>query len=408
MKVLLVNNLYGAQARGGAEFVVALEAQGLRRRNHDVAIVSAVPERNAPPPGVCIPGLAKSLCDTGIGYQKSEAGIEHYSYYPPNQYFYDDLAGKSWLSRVVWHWLDIFNWRSARQLEKILAVVQPDVVHTHNLMGLGFAVPNMVWRKQLRHVHTVHDVQLLHPSGLLPNDWRPRWPHEYAYLFLMRRLMGSPAVVIFPSEFAKRRHEQLGFFSKSTKVVLRNPAPVVKKSNRSIEDQHFVFVGQLEEHKGIIDLLDAWERWTDRGEARLTVIGDGALRSVVSERLAEMTQAEYVGAVFGAELNEYLDQASCLVVPSRVMENAPMVILQAMSRGVPVLAARSGGIPELVSENKTGWLFEPGDIAGLLNGLRVASSGSVDWSALAQAAREAVANQTEESHIDGLVSVYRG
>lgn len=85
-----------------------------------------------------------------------------------------------------------------------------------------------------------------------------------------------------------------------------------------------------------------------------------------------------------------------------------MVILQAMSRGVPVLAARSGGIPELVSENKTGWLFEPGDIAGLLNGLRVASSGSVDWSALAQAAREAVANQTEESHIDGLVSVYRG
>jgi glycosyltransferase involved in cell wall biosynthesis len=301
--------------------------------------------------------------------------------------------------------LDIFNWRSARQTEKIIKALKPDVVHTHNLMGLGFAIPNLIWRRALRHVHTVHDVQLLHPSGLLPNDWRPRWPHEWAYVLLMRRMMGSPTVVIFPSEFAKEQHERYGFFAKSTKVVLRNPAPSIVKVERVEAGDNFLFVGQLEEHKGVLDLLDAWAKWGDREDARLTVVGDGTLRPAVSERIASLDGVTYVGPVFGEELNQYFDEVSCLVMPSRVMENAPMVILQAMSRGLPVLAARSGGIPELVTENKTGWLFEPGDVDGLVAGLQTASLFS-ERSVMSQAAQEAIASLGEEAHLDGLKSVY--
>jgi len=408
MKILLINNLYGRHARGGAEFVVELEATGLRARGHEVAVVSAVPLADIPPEGVCVSGLPESLCNSGIGYARSDNGIEHFTYHPPNSCFYGELGGKSWLGRLMWHWLDIFNWRSARQMQRIIKAYQPDVVHTHNLMGLGFTIPNLLWKMNLRHVHAVHDVQLVHPSGLLLADWRPHWLHEWLYIWLMRLMMGSPQVVIFPSIYAKDKHNRFGFFSRSTKTVLRNPAPkpTSAKVRKAESAKGFLFVGQLEEHKGVLDLLDAWEKWTDRGEATLAVVGDGSLRAEIATRAESMAGVEFDGPIFGDLLNEYYNEAAYVVVPSRIIENAPMVILGAFSHGVPVLGAKSGGIPELVAEGKTGLLFASGNVDSLVKGLRRASL-STNWSDMSAIALKTASIMSEETHIDGLEGAYR-
>ncbi|MFH1047661.1 MAG: glycosyltransferase [Patescibacteria group bacterium] len=406
MKILLISNLYGWYARGGAERLVRIEATALRARGHEVAVASAVPESDLPPFGVCSPNMSKVLCGFGISQQTEDSGVEHFTFYPPNSCFYSNLEGKSWLGRLVWHWLDIFNWRSAAQLKRIIAVNKPDVVHTHNLMGIGFAVPNLLWRLRIRHVHTVHDVQLVHPSGLLSVDWRPHWPHEWLYIWLMRFMMGSPQVVLFPSEHAKQLHNRFGFFPKSTQVVLRNSVAIGKKRAQQFGTTRFLFVGQLETHKGIEDLLSAWQSLSDRQSATLQIVGDGSLRSKIRDTVEILSGVEMVGPVYGDGLEDYFSSASFLIVPSKVIENAPLVILEAFARGLPVIAAKSGGIPELVEDGRTGRLFKPGDAASLAEALQRSVTDD-KWSEMSDNCFKRAQKMTIVGHVDALEKIYR-
>jgi len=356
MRVLIVSNLYGRLARGGAERVVEIEAAGLRERGHEVAVVSGVPS------------VGRKSGVTGIGHEVGSDGTELFTYFPPNTCFYTELSGRSWLGRLIWHWLDIFNWRSANILARLVTDWRPDIVHTHNLMGLGFAIPAKLRQSGIRHVHTVHDVQLLHPSGLLPSGWTgPRWLHERAYIWLMRQMMGSPETVPWPSEFVRDLHLRFGFFPHSRQVLLRNPVSAVRSTGerRIGTPRTFLFVGQLEEHKGILDLVMAWSQWTDRGDAKLVVVGDGSLESEVRRISAGDPSVECRGRLRPEDLANEFAAADWLVVPSRVIENAPTVIVEALACGLPVMAARTGGIPELVRDGENGLLFEPGDAVAL-------------------------------------------
>ncbi|MBU0625032.1 glycosyltransferase [Patescibacteria group bacterium] len=408
MKILFASNLYGEQARGGAELVVKLEAVGLGQRGYEVAVVSAVPSSLISLSSKNISAKSSTLHVPGMVGRRDEAGVDHFTYFPPNLGYYGDLKQRSWVGRLIWHWLDIFNWRSANLLRRLIKVYRPKVVHTHNLMGLGFAIPNLLRQLNLRHVHTVHDVQLIHPSGLLSADWRLRQLHEWIYLRLMRFMMGSPAVVIFPSEFALKLHNQFGFFSHSTKTVIRNPAvdQVKDFKSREISNNNFIFVGQLEEHKGIFDLLTAWQCWSTRDAATLDIVGDGSLAIEVRSRAAKLEGVRCHGAVYGEQLTKLLDRAGYLVLPSRVIENAPMAILSAFSRGVPVLASRVGGIPEIVRDNENGFLFESANVDSLLTALQQAAT-SKERAVMSQRALSWIRSQSLEAHLDALESVYR-
>jgi glycosyltransferase involved in cell wall biosynthesis len=73
------------------------------------------------------------------------------------------------------------------------------------------------------------------------------------------------------------------------------------------------------------------------------------------------------------QVGELLERARILVLPSR-QEGQPNVVMEAMARGVPVIATRVGGVPDLISHKQTGWLTEPGDAAAIAEGIREISS----------------------------------
>ena len=77
------------------------------------------------------------------------------------------------------------------------------------------------------------------------------------------------------------------------------------------------------------------------------------------------TNAVFYGQVDSDEIAEAYRGARFLVIPSEWFEGCPLVILEAMSFGLPVIASRIGGLPELVDEGVTGMLFEPGNSADL-------------------------------------------
>lgn len=416
MKILFVSNLYGELARGGAERIVETEAEALAAAGDEVAVVSGERKREIPK-GVCLPGepwLCPPPGDAMAVRAAYAAATKHafvagkprvIRYHAPNFYFYADDHQHGLVTRFFWHLRDMADHASARTFHAILDLERPDVVHTHNLMGLGFRLPGVVRAAGIRHVHTVHDVQLIHPSGLIADPHRSSLAQR-AYVALMRRLMGSPQVVIFPSRYLLDLHERLGFFPSSHRVVVRNPAPAVSDKPRTAPAApRFLFVGQLEYHKGLLLLLGAWRR-AGLGGATLEIVGTGSAEAQVRAEARGMSGVAVSGKKTGDALMASFDAASYLVVPSLVIENQPTVILEAMSRGTPVVAAATGGIPELVREGESGFLFAAGDPDACAAAMRRAA-GATNWPMLSAFCKGRAAEWGLVPHLEALRRAYR-
>ena len=112
----------------------------------------------------------------------------------------------------------------------------------------------------------------------------------------------------------------------------------------------------------------------ERGKSfRCAIIGEGPLEQELGEQINQLGLQECVklpGAKPQHEIREYLAAASVFVLPSVVdpdggMDNLPTVIMEAMAAGLPVVSTATGGIPEMVVQNETGFLVPPGDAVAL-------------------------------------------
>jgi len=126
------------------------------------------------------------------------------------------------------------------------------------------------------------------------------------------------------------------------------------------------FVGLLVPVKGLDVLLDAMAR-LDGPAAHCVLVGDGPERQALEARARALglgARLHFAGQRPAGEIPDWLNAFDALVLPSR-SEGRPNVVLEAMSSGLPVVATRVGGTPELVRPGDTGWLVEPEDPAAL-------------------------------------------
>lgn len=127
-------------------------------------------------------------------------------------------------------------------------------------------------------------------------------------------------------------------------------------------------VGRVVPVKGQALLVEALAELGRRGvEARLTIVGDGpqlAPLRALAERLGVTDRVEFAGAVGQDEIRRYYERADVFTLPS-FAEGLPVVLIEAMATGLPVVASRITGIPELVDEGVSGLLVTPGDVTDL-------------------------------------------
>jgi len=150
-------------------------------------------------------------------------------------------------------------------------------------------------------------------------------------------------------------------------------------------------VAALAEKKRQADLLDALARLRGRGvEATLDIVGEGELSEPLRQqarRLGLGAAVRFLGAQDRSEVAELMRRADMLVLPSR-FENLPVVVLEAMASGLPVVATTVGGVPEIVDE-QLGRLVAPGDVEALAAAIETVASASFDPVALARRAEAA-------------------
>ena len=157
------------------------------------------------------------------------------------------------------------------------------------------------------------------------------------------------------------------------------------------EPQRLLYVGAVMQRKRLLDLIEAFARARRAGLADLALavagpLSDAPYAQAVVDRIDALGLRDVVqllGPLSPDEIAGELRRAALLVLPSG-QETSPMSIAEAMAAGVPVLATRTGGVPYLVGDGRTGRLVDVGDVDGLAEALVEILSGAEGRARLGQ------------------------
>ncbi|MEW6428720.1 MAG: glycosyltransferase [Thermodesulfobacteriota bacterium] len=246
----------------------------------------------------------------------------------------------------------------ARQLRQ----AAPHIVHTHGYFAgtAGRIAAKIAGVPVL--VHHVHSTN---------SQYRRR-------NLLMERGLGriTAAVLCCSAAVAAFVREREGIAAARTQVLPNGiappPAPVAQEEfladfGLAADDQVVFCVASLQPHKGQAALLRATAAVAGRHpRLRLVLIGAGPLDGDL-QRLARQLGlgGRVVFAGLRTDVRRLLPHGCCLVLPSTVREGMGIAVIEAMAAGLAAIGSRLGGIPEVIEENGSGLLCEPGDVPGL-------------------------------------------
>ncbi|MGB9604326.1 MAG: glycosyltransferase family 4 protein [Bryobacteraceae bacterium] len=326
--------------------------------------------------------------------------------------------------------LTLWNAGAYRELRGLIQRERPSLAHLHNTFPLlCSAALRAVRDAGIPVVETLHNFRPVCPNGLLLRSGRPcqdcigrafPWPGVRHGCY-----RGSRAATLWAALVLARRkqggawHDGVdGFIAVSRfarEILLKAGAPghkLMVKPNFVHPDPgpgdgsggYAMYVGRLSQEKGVLVLVEAWK--TMGARTKLLVAGEGPLASRLRE--ASPGGIELLGARPRAELMELLRGASLLVMPSLCYEGCPLAVLEAFAAGTPVVASDLGGLAELITPGRTGWLAPPGDANALAATLDGALSDPVARARMRQWARqEYEARYTAEVNYRRLMEIYR-
>jgi glycosyltransferase involved in cell wall biosynthesis/GT2 family glycosyltransferase len=163
-----------------------------------------------------------------------------------------------------------------------------------------------------------------------------------------------------------------------------------------------ITVGRLADIKGHALLLRACRALCDAGvEWRLNIVGSGPTRRSLEELAHELDigdRVQFSGAVSQDEIVRHYEAANVMALAS-FMEGVPVVLMEAMAQGLPVVAPRLAGIPELVEDGVSGLLFAPGSEEELKDALRKLACGELDGVRAGRCGRERVVQQFDQRFV---------
>lgn len=381
--VLVIHNQY--QQTSGEDVVVRAEMDMLRRAGHRV-----------------VPFMCENATISGFSrLQKSRLAVS-----------------------ATW------NRRAHRQIREIIAKERPDIAHCHNLVPLvSPAAYDACESAAVPVVQTLHNYRLLCPSGTLYSQGRicndcarslrcgvarrcyrgsRLQTAALAMMLGVHRLRGtwsrSIAAYVALSHFSRDYFAAAGL--PAGKIHVKPNFVAGEIAPRTEPGEYALFAGRLSPEKGVLEMVAAWQRLS---HIPLVVAGDGPLRDRVAQlvRASNCGHINLLGQLSAHDVQAWMKRARFLVFPSQWYEPFGMSLLEAAACGVPSIAARIGGVPELVRDGQTGLLFDPQDADELAAKADWAWTHPSEMAPMGSAARNLYLQEyTPEKNYDLLMNIY--
>jgi glycosyltransferase involved in cell wall biosynthesis len=309
----------------------------------------------------------------------------------------DEIAGWPFRKRALVPGRVVWSQEGYRLTAAAIRSFRPDVVHVHNTFPL--LSPAALWaarRSGAGVVQTLHNFRPLCVAGNFFRDGHvcelclgrvplPALVHgcyrssraatlplalKNGVHSLLRTWARCVDVFVAPSEFARRKYVEAGW-PESKIVVKYNTAPDVGSTEGQWHGS-FAYVGRFGTEKGTDLLLSAWADAFPRGGPGLRMIG--ADEGASGEGAAAPSGVEFFGHVERSRALALVAGSQALIVPSRLYEVFPRVIVEAYALGVPVIASNVGPLPEIVEHGRTGLVVKAGETTELAQALRALAS----------------------------------
>ncbi len=393
MKALFLQDDFPPFAKGGAGIVAASLARELAKLGHEVTVVTAVQDRTQ----------AGSFREDGVRIER----------------IYSDYAPR-WRA-----WCSLYNPATAGTVKRILAEVQPEVVHAHNVhYHLSYWTLRLAKRSGAKVFLTAHDVMLFHYGKLVEfidpshpecrKDWNYRvsaWQQLKRYRFwynpfrnvVIRHLLKNVDRIFAVSTALKSALEQNGI--KNVEVMYngidvaawgsapQDAADTFVAKHGLAGKKTILFGGRISALKGGDVMLEALREVVQTElDAILLLLGtrDAYLDALMrcAKEWGIENHVVSTGWLSGDELHAAYQAADVVVVPSMYLDPLPTVVLEAMAAGKPVVGSCLGGIPEMVADGETGRTVNPYDPDLLVRAVAGLLADEQERAAFGEAARE--------------------
>lgn len=301
-----------------------------------------------------------------------------------------DFHGGSKLSKLTYPIKTIYSSEARKKIRIVLEDFMPDIVHLNNFnyqltpsIILEIKKYEKDTKRKVKVIFTAHDYQLICPNHMMNNpntnkNCEKCIGGKFMNCVKGKCIHGSTAksligaieawywnyrgtynhidTMICCSKFLKSKMDSNPIFKEKT-VAMHNFIENVQW--KDIEKKDYVlYFGRFSEEKGIKTLMEACKLLPN---VKFVFAGSGPLESEVNN----ISNIENVGFKSGEELERLIREARFSIYPSEWYENCPFSVMESQMYGTPVLGADIGGIPELIQPNKTGLLFESGNLLEL-------------------------------------------
>lgn len=375
MRVLVLHSRYLSGSVSGENRVVEDEVRLLREGGHEVAVFAPEPQADK----------VRGRAVLGVG--------------------------SVWSSSAV------------RSVRRLIARHRPDIVHVHNLFPMLSPAVIRAASDEAPVVMTLHNYRLHCLPGTLFRDgracedcvghvpWRgvvhrcfrgsgPASAALASSLTLHRAIASFDRVRLFlaVSGFVRDLHVRAGLDPSRIRVRQNFSWPLPLRVGPG---EYFLYLGRLSAEKGVRDLLEAWRDV----DAPLLIAGDGPLERELGAWAS--AHVRFLGVLDPVQSAASLARARALVVPSVCFEAGPRVAIEATACGVPVIASRSGSLPEIVRDDVSGIVVPPGDWPSLAAAAQRLLDDAESERLGRGAARDWQERFTPERGLESLLSCFR-
>ncbi len=381
MRILITADTFAPDINGAATFEVNL-AKGLVERGHDVHI--AAPSYTNKKVG--------ALVEEHAGVEMTVHRIYSWRWFP-----------QPWLRFAI-------PWRIKQNARRIVDLVKPDVVHfqSHIITGRGFSIAAV--ERGIRVIGTNHFM----PENLLEYTLLPKFLQQFAirqaWAAAARSYARAEAVTTptrKAAEFLEKNTDIRPVLAISNAVNTHEYTPDMTPKAENL----IVFVGRVVHEKQLDKLIRAFAKLDPALDARLEIVGGGDQEHNLQNMAKSMGLSDRIhfsGFVSEDEKKDALHRAKVFAMPS-IAELQSIATLEAMSSGLPVVAADAMALPHLVHPGENGYLFEAGNVDDFAEKLtKVLTMPHEELLKLKEESLHIVASHDIERTLDIFEALYRG
>lgn len=325
----------------------------------------------------------------------------------------------------------LYSFEAKKKINALLKAVRPDIVHLNNFAHqISPSILDVIKRYDIPVVMTMRDYKMVCPSYTMMENGKPceRCKGGRFYFCFLKKCTRDSAmksmlnaaemylhhrilhiydkidIYISPSKFLKNMVRQMGLEGE-IRHLPNFIQPEEFQPSYGWEEKSIVYVGRLSYEKGLVTLIDAAKGL----DVAVKIIGDGPLRNPLMFRVKseEIQNVHFLGYKTGEDLNQEIRRSMFAVLPSEWYENNPRSVMEAYALGKPVIGSRIGGIPEIVRDGETGFVFEPGNALDLREKILSLLGSKNKITEMGRTARAFVEEELNpEKHYQGLMQIY--